>query len=54
MSDPRPRRSVDPAEIADMALVEALFLQRYAAATASDTGQAASGVLVRSTKSSLP
>ena len=30
-----PNESVDPAEIADMALVEALFLQRYAAATAS-------------------
>ena len=30
-----PKESVDPAEIADMALVEALFLQRYAAATAS-------------------
>ena len=29
-----PNESVDPAEIADMALVEALFLQRYAAATA--------------------
>jgi hypothetical protein len=35
MSDPRPNESVDPAEIADMALVEALFLQRYAAGTAS-------------------
>jgi len=30
-----PNESVDPAEIADMALVEALFLQRYAAAAAS-------------------
>ena len=27
--------SVDPAEIADMALMQALFLHRYAAATAS-------------------
>jgi hypothetical protein len=26
-----PNESVDPAEIADMALTEALFLQRYAA-----------------------
>jgi cysteinylglycine-S-conjugate dipeptidase len=30
-----PNESVDPAEIADMALVQALFLQRYAEATAS-------------------
>ena len=30
-----PNESVDPAEIANMALVEALFLQRYAAAADS-------------------
>ena len=30
-----PNESVDPTEIANMALVEALFLQNYAAATAS-------------------
>jgi acetylornithine deacetylase/succinyl-diaminopimelate desuccinylase-like protein len=30
-----PNESVDPAEIADMALVQALFLQRYASAAAS-------------------
>ena len=29
-----PNESVDPTEIANMALVEALFLQRYAAAAA--------------------
>ena len=28
-----PNESVDPQEIADMALAEALFLQRYAAAS---------------------
>ena len=32
---PRPERSVDPSEIANMALVEALFLQRYATAPRS-------------------